>query len=58
MQKLKFRNLAMQLAGALVIFYGIFTGYKGYLLISKPEMIKSKMIKMHQELNKQLKAKQ
>ena len=55
MQKFKFRKLAIKLAGVLVVCYGIFTGYKGYLLVNKPEIIKNRMIKMKQELTNQLK---
>ena len=55
MQKVAFRQFAVKTAGALVILYGLFTGYKGYMLITHPETIKTKMIHMKEELGKKLK---
>jgi sulfite exporter TauE/SafE len=55
MQKMRFRELAVKIAGALVILYGLYTGYKGYMLIAHPETIKMKMIHMKQELGEELK---
>lgn len=55
-QKMKFREAAMKIAGALVIFYGLFTGYKGYMLVEHPETMKSKMIHMKQELGEKIEA--
>jgi uncharacterized protein len=49
-RKMRFREVAVKVAGALVIFYGLFTGYKGYMLIEHPETMKAKMMHMKQEL--------
>jgi sulfite exporter TauE/SafE len=56
-QKMRFREAAVKIAGALVIFYGLFTGYKGYMLIEHPETMKAKMKHMKQELGQKLEAK-
>jgi hypothetical protein len=56
-QKMRFREAAVKVAGALVIFYGLFTGYKGYMLIEHPETMQTKMKHMKQELGQQLETK-
>lgn len=53
-QKMKFREVAVKIAGGLVIVYGLFTGYKGYMLVEHPETMKSKMMHMKQDLGQQL----
>ena len=55
-QKMRFREVAVQAAGALVIFYGLFTGYKGYMLIEHPETMKAKMMHMKQDLGAKIEA--
>lgn len=55
-QKMKFREAAVKIAGALVIFYGLFTGYKGYMLIEHPETMQAKMKQMKQELGSKIDA--
>jgi len=55
-QKMRFREVAVQVAGALVIFYGLFTGYKGYMLIEHPETMKAKMMHMKQDLGAKIEA--
>jgi sulfite exporter TauE/SafE len=54
MQKIRFREMAMKVAGALVLLYGLYTGYKGYILIAHPEQMKAKMMHMKKELKEQL----
>lgn len=54
MHRVKFRQLALQLSGVLVILYGLYTGYKGYMFIAKPQMVKSKMMKMKQHLKQKV----
>lgn len=46
LQKGNLRNIMMKLAALLVIFYGIFTLYKGYNFIKHPEMMNAKMQEM------------
>ena len=53
-QKMRFREAAVKVAGALVIFYGLFTGYKGYMLIEHPETMKAKMMQMKQDLGTEI----
>ena len=55
-QKMRFREAAVKIAGALVIFYGLFTGYKGYMLIEHPETMKAKMMQMKQDLGAEIDA--
>jgi len=36
-KQMKYREAAVKIAGALVVLYGLFTGYKGYMLLAHPE---------------------
>lgn len=53
-QKMRFREAAVKIAGALVIFYGLFTGYKGYMLVEHPETMKAKMMHMKKDLGSRI----
>ncbi len=53
MQKIHFRQIAMRIAGVLVLLYSIYIGYKGYILIFHPEQTKVKMMNMKKELKEQ-----
>lgn len=53
-QKMRFREVAVKLAGALVVFYGLFTGYKGYMLMTHPETMKTKMQHMKKDLGSKI----
>jgi len=46
-----YRQLVIKIAAVVVMLFGLFTGYKGYMMIAKPEMIKKKMERMHEKLN-------
>ncbi|BCD61025.1 MULTISPECIES: sulfite exporter TauE/SafE family protein [unclassified Nitratiruptor] len=54
MQQMKFRHVALQIAGILVVLYGIYTGYKGYMFLEHPEMVQKKMIHMKQKLHEKI----
>ncbi|SFP37575.1 sulfite exporter TauE/SafE family protein [Hydrogenimonas thermophila] len=45
-----YRQLILKIAAVVVMLFGLFTAYKGYIMITNPEVIKKKMHKMHQEL--------
>ncbi len=45
-----YRQLVIKIASVVVMLFGLFTAYKGYLMITHPEVIKKKMMKMHKEL--------
>jgi sulfite exporter TauE/SafE len=45
-----YRQLVIKIAAVVVMLFGLFTSYKGYMMIAKPEMIKKKMERMHEEL--------
>ncbi len=45
-----YRQFVIKIAAVIVMLFGIFTGYKGYIMITRPEVIKAKMQKMHEEL--------
>jgi len=49
LQKGSLRGTMMKLASLLVIFYGIFTLYKGYNFIMYPEKMQKMIDKMHKE---------
>ncbi len=46
--QMTWRKHVLSAAAILIALYGIYTGYKGYLMINHPEMIKEKMMKMKQ----------
>ncbi len=46
----RYRQYVIKIAAVLVMLFGLFTGYKGYMMIAHPEMMKQKMQKMHHEL--------
>ncbi|WP_201353187.1 sulfite exporter TauE/SafE family protein [Hydrogenimonas urashimensis] len=45
-----YRQLVIKIAAVVVMLFGLFTSYKGYIMITKPEIIQKKMQKMHEEL--------
>ncbi|WP_456452873.1 sulfite exporter TauE/SafE family protein [Hydrogenimonas sp.] len=45
-----YRQLVIKIAAVVVMLFGLYTSYKGYMMIAKPEMIKKKMERMHEEL--------
>ncbi len=45
-----YRQLVIKIAAVVVMLFGLFTSYKGYMMIAKPEMIRKKMERMHEEL--------
>jgi sulfite exporter TauE/SafE len=45
-----YRQLVIKIAAVVVMLFGLFTSYKGYMMIAKPEMIKKKMERMHKKL--------
>jgi len=49
--QMTWRKHVMSAAAVLIALYGIYTGFKGYLMISHPEVIKEKMMNMKKELN-------
>jgi len=46
--QMTWRKHVLSAAAILIAIYGLYTGYKGYLMITHPEMIKEKMMKMKQ----------
>ena len=44
------RQLVIKIAAVIIMLFGLFTSYKGYMMISHPEMLKKRMEKMHKEL--------
>jgi sulfite exporter TauE/SafE len=49
-KQMKYREAAVKIAGALVVLYGLFTGYRGYMLIEHPETLKDeKYVKLQAE---------
>jgi sulfite exporter TauE/SafE len=44
------RNLIINLAAALVILFGFFTAYKGYMMIDHPDQMKRKMQELRHEM--------
>ncbi len=44
------RQLVIKIAAVLVMLFGLFTAYKGYMMIQHPEMIMKKMQHLHQEM--------
>ncbi|WP_456323011.1 sulfite exporter TauE/SafE family protein [Hydrogenimonas sp.] len=44
------RQLIIKIAAVIVMLFGLFTAYKGYMMIAKPEIIQKKMHKIHREL--------
>jgi len=45
-----YRQLVIKIAAVLVMLFGLFTAYKGYMMIQHPEMIMKKMQHLHQEM--------
>ncbi|WP_300368003.1 sulfite exporter TauE/SafE family protein [Hydrogenimonas sp.] len=45
-----YRQLVIKIAAVVVMLFGLFTSYKGYMMITKPEVVHKKMQKMHEEL--------
>ena len=45
-----YRQLVIKIAAVVVMLFGLFTSYKGYMMIAKPEIIRKKMERMHEEL--------
>ncbi|WP_457596365.1 sulfite exporter TauE/SafE family protein [Hydrogenimonas sp.] len=49
-QRSSYRQLVIKIAAVVVMLFGLFTAYKGYMMIAKPQVIEQKMQKMHKEL--------
>ncbi|WP_456383550.1 sulfite exporter TauE/SafE family protein [Hydrogenimonas sp.] len=45
-----YRQLVIKIAAVVVMLFGLFTGYKGYMMIVHPEKIQQKMERLHEEL--------
>jgi len=45
-----YRQLIIKVAAVIVMLFGLFTAYKGYIMITHPEMIKQKMEMMQHNL--------
>jgi sulfite exporter TauE/SafE len=45
-----YRQLVIKIAAVVVMLFGLFTSYKGYMMITHPEKIQKKMERMHEEL--------
>ncbi|WP_345976422.1 sulfite exporter TauE/SafE family protein [Sulfurimonas sp. HSL3-7] len=52
--QMAWRKHVLSAAAVLIALYGIYTGYKGYLMINHPEMIKEKMMKMKQDFKSEI----
>ena len=48
--QMSWRKHILTLASIIIAIYGIYTGFKGVMMIKNPEMIKSKMSHMKNEL--------
>lgn len=46
--QMTWRKHVLSAAAVLIALYGLYTGYKGYLMINHPEIIKEKMMQMKQ----------
>ena len=44
-----YRQLVIKIAAVVVMLFGLFTSYKGYMMIAHPERIQQKMQKLHEE---------
>jgi len=51
--QMSWRKYALSMAAIIISLYGIYTGFKGVMMIQKPEIIKTKMMKMKKELRSQ-----
>jgi len=52
--QMTWRKHVMSAAAVLIALYGIYTGFKGYMMISHPEVIKEKMMDMKKEFKDQI----
>ena len=52
--QMTWRKHVMSAAAVLIALYGIYTGFKGYMMISHPEVIKEKMMDMKKGLNSKI----
>jgi sulfite exporter TauE/SafE len=52
--QMTWRKHVMSAAAVLIALYGIYTGFKGYLMITHPEVIKEKMMDMKKEFKDQI----
>ena len=48
--QMSWRKHVLVLASVLIAFYGVYTGFKGIMMINNPDMIKSKMMHMKKDL--------
>ncbi len=48
--QMSWRKNVLIIASVIIALYGAYTGFKGLMMITKPEMIKSKMMQMKKEL--------
>ncbi len=51
--QMSWRKNILALAAVIISLYGLYTGFKGLMMIKNPDMIKSKMMHMKQELKSQ-----
>ncbi len=49
--QMSWRKHVLMIASVIIALYGVYTGFKGFMMIQNPEMIKSKMMDMKKELN-------
>lgn len=45
-----YRMLVIKIAAVIVMLFGLYTVYKGYIMITKPEVVMQKMKKMHEKM--------
>ena len=51
--QMSWRKYALSIAAVVIALYGIYTGFKGVMMIKNPDMIKTKMMHMKKELKTQ-----
>jgi len=49
-QGVSYRQLILKIAAVVVMLFGLFTAYKGYMMITHPEVIKEKMDRMKKDI--------
>lgn len=54
--QMSWRKNVLSLAAVIISVYGLYTGFKGLMMIKNPDMIKSKMMHMKQDLEVQKKS--
>jgi len=51
--QMSWRKYVLSAAAIIIAFYGVYTGFKGIMMIKNPDMIKTKMMDMKKELKTQ-----